>query len=120
MVTSLFSTIRIDVPLGGGLKVYLFVRDRDALRWHPWWGSLYGYLSSVGANEEMDWKRTDEGASLVAFRELRHSERVALLQILRDAPPTEVNGHRTLNLAIQKLIATDEPVSVAFFKAMPD
>jgi hypothetical protein len=90
--------VRIDVPVRSTCA-YFFIDPYDGRR-DPWWGALWDHVMAV-APAELDWKHEPIQAHRVARPELTKDQKEGLLRFLRTAPQHEIEGHRTLERAVQ-------------------
>jgi hypothetical protein len=109
--------VRIDVPLQAG-SAYLFLSREDAEKWDPWWGSLYEHLLKLAPLRPI-WKYEPVQNTFFVRPSLTSERRLALAAFLRSAPRREIEGHRTLRLAVGLTPAQVMKLKLMFFADGP-
>jgi len=105
---------RIDIPLNvDDMWLYLFV-DADCHHWDPWWSTLFATLASIHADPG-GWQHNPEQDIYVNFPSLTESDKTAIVELLRTAPPQEVVGHRTLRRAVRMTADQIPRLRLVFF-----
>ena len=105
--------IRIDVPLRTTVA-FLFV-DRVHPGWSPWWSSLFEYLLEL-APADPEWKHEPVQDTYSARPKLTDEQRAAVISFLRTAPPSEIEGHRTLRRATELSSDKIPRVELVYFR----
>jgi hypothetical protein len=112
--------IRVDIPSTSaqfkGSFTYFFISAEDGRKWDPWWDGLFGFLLNL---ERQPAGLSPDGVEMEVSL-MAGETRQDFLRLLRTAPPSVVEGHRTLRSALRRLPQQDLDVPVRFFGPVPE
>ena len=107
-------TVRIDIPLVS-VAAYLFVNpkrpDQD-----PWWDRLYCYLLEF-SRPDMPWTYEPVQDVYWTRPSLSDADRASIVAFLRTAPRSAIEGHRTLDRAVDLPHEKHARVALVYFSS---
>ena len=111
--------IRVDLPSlhseDKGSFAYFYISATDGQQWHPWWNSLFEFLLRL---ERWPAGVHPRGAEMEVAR-MSGRTRQDFISLLRSAPASEVERHRTLRTALRRLPQSEDEVPVRYFNPGP-